>query len=117
MGPIVRRVRHLHLVVDDLTRSVRFYKEAFGFEHVYTSKAGVVYLRSLADDSLALEQARADRPVGFGHIGFALGDPGAVDELIAQVVALGGALLERSEPAPGHPHALISDPDGHVIRV
>lgn len=117
MGPSIRRVRHLHLVVDDLARSVRFYQEAFGFECTYTSTAGVVFMRSEADDSLALEQASADRPAGFGHVGFALGDPGAIDSVIAQVVALGGTVIERGELAPGHPHALVSDPDGHVIRV
>jgi catechol 2,3-dioxygenase-like lactoylglutathione lyase family enzyme len=104
-------------VVADLARSVRFYEEAFGFERRYTSAAGIVFLRTEADDSLALEQASADRPPGFGHVGFALGDPGAIDGVIAHVVAAGGTVIERVELAPGHAHALVTDPDGHVIRV
>jgi catechol 2,3-dioxygenase-like lactoylglutathione lyase family enzyme len=117
MAANVQRVRHLHLVVADLARSVRFYEQAFGFRPTYTSAAGVVFLRSEAGDSLALSHATADHPAGLGHVGFAVSDPDAIDEVVSQVVAAGGRLLELGELMPGHRHAMVADPDGHVIRV
>ena len=82
MSSTVRYVSHLHLVVADLARSVHFYRTAFEFEERYTSAAGVVFLRSLAGGSLALEQAGADRPPGLGHFGFSLDDPSDVDTVV-----------------------------------
>lgn len=117
MSSAVGRVNHLHLVVGDLDRSIEFYTEAFGFEECYRSTGGVVFLRSQTNDSLALEQATEDRGPGLDHFGLALSDRAAVGPIVEKVVATGGAVLDSCELAPGHPHALVSDPDGHVIRL
>jgi len=117
MSSAVGRVNHLHLVVADLDRSVAFYTEALGFEECYRSTAGVVFLRSVANDSLALEQATSDRHTGLDHFGFSLSTTVRVGAIVEKVVATGGAVLDCCELAPGHPHALVTDPDGHVIRL
>ena len=113
----VRHVSHLHLLVADLARSVRFYRTAFEFEERYTSAAGVVFLRSPAGGSLALEQAGADHPPGLGHFGFSLSDPSSVDTVVNRVVLSGGGVVEHGELVAGRPHALVTDPDGHLIRL
>lgn len=117
MSSQVRHVNHLHLVVTDLRRSVHFYRAAFEFEERYTSAAGVVYLRSPAGGSLALEQAGAGRPPGLGHFGFSLSSGSAVTAVVGRVVASGGGVVELGELVTGDPHALVTDPDGHVIRL
>jgi catechol 2,3-dioxygenase-like lactoylglutathione lyase family enzyme len=117
MSSQVRHVNHLHLVVADLGRSVHFYRTAFEFEERYTSAAGVVFLRSPAGGSLALEQAGADRLPGLGHFGFSLADDSAVTAVVARVVSSGGGLVEHGELMTGEPHAVVTDPDGHVIRL
>ena len=117
MAPTVGHVTHLHLVVADLARSVAFYRAAFEFEERYTSQAGVVFLQSAAGGSLALEQADADQAPGLGHFGFSLSDPSAVGAVVDRVVACGGAVVDEDELVAGHPHALVTDPDGHVIRL
>jgi catechol 2,3-dioxygenase-like lactoylglutathione lyase family enzyme len=110
-------VNHLHLVVVDLGRSVAFYTQGLGFEECYTSAGGVVFLRSPAHDSLALEEATSDRRPGMDHFGFALSDADGLGVLVDKVAATGGGVLDRDELAPGHPQALVTDPDGHVIRL
>lgn len=117
MSSQVRHVNHLHLLVADLTRSVSFYRTAFEFEERYTSAAGVVFLRSPAGGSLALEQVSADRLPGLGHFGFSLSDGSAVTAVVARVVASGGGVVEQGELMTGDPHAVVTDPDGHVIRL
>ena len=117
MSSQVRHVNHLHLVVTDLRRSVHFYRTAFEFEERYTSAAGVVFLRSPAGGSLALEQAGAGRPPGLGHFGFSLSSGSAVTAVVGRVVASGGGVVELGELVTGDPHAVVTDPDGHVIRL
>ncbi len=117
MPSSVRHVSHLHLLVADLARSVHFYRTAFEFEERYTSAAGVVFLRSPAGGSLALEQAGADRRPGLEHFGFSLSDPSSVDTVVGRVVSSGGGVLEQGELVTGRPHAMVTDPDGHVIRL
>lgn len=108
---------HLHLVVADLARSVHFYRTAFELEERYTSAAGVVFLRSPAGGSLALEQAGPERPPGLGHFGFSLSEPSDVDIVVGRVVSSGGGVVEQGELMAGRPHAMVTDPDGHVIRL
>ena len=117
MSTSVGRVNHLHLVVVDLGRSIAFYTQGLGFEECYTSASGVVFLRSPAHDSLALEEATCDRRPGVDHFGFALSDPDGLGVLVDKVVATGGGVLDQGELARGHPQALVTDPDGHVIRL
>ena len=117
MSSQVRHVNHLHLVVADLHRSLHFYRTAFEFEERYTSAAGVVFLRSAAGGSLALEQAGADRPPGLGHFGFLLSSGSGVTTVVERVVASGGGIVEQGELVTGDPHAVVTDPDGHVIRL
>jgi catechol 2,3-dioxygenase-like lactoylglutathione lyase family enzyme len=117
MSSPVRHVNHLHLVVADLRRSVDFYRTVFEFDERYTSAAGVVFLRSPAGGSLALEQAGADRPPGLGHFGFSLSSGTAVRAVVERVLASGGVVIEQGELVTGDPHAMVTDPDGHVIRL
>jgi catechol 2,3-dioxygenase-like lactoylglutathione lyase family enzyme len=117
MPSTVRHVSHLHLLVADLARSVEFYRTVFEFEERYTSAAGVVFLRSPAGASLALEQVAADRPPGLGHFGFSLTDPSGLGTIVDRVVASGGGVVEQGELVAGDPHAVVTDPDGHVIRL
>lgn len=117
MSSHVRHVNHLHLVVADLGRSIHFYTTAFEFEERYTSTAGVVFLRSPAGGSLALEQAKVGRPPGLGHFGFSLSSGSAVATVVSRVVASGGGIIEQAELVIGDPHAVVTDPDGHVIRL
>ena len=117
MSSAVRHVNHLHLVVADLRRSVDFYLTVFEFEERYTSAAGVVFLRSSAGGSLALEQAGADRQPGLGRFGFSLSSGSAMTAVLERVVASGGGIVEQGELVTGDPHAVVTDPDGHVIRL
>jgi catechol 2,3-dioxygenase-like lactoylglutathione lyase family enzyme len=106
---------HLHLVVADVTRSAAFY-DALGFRPRYVSAAGVVFLRGAAHDTLALEPATRCRPPGFDHVGFAVADGATRDTIVGRVVDAGGSVVERSAPGADHGHALVADPDGHLIR-
>jgi hypothetical protein len=39
------------------------------------------------------------------------------ERAIEEVIAAGGALLERGEHQPGSPYAYVTAPDGHVIEL
>lgn len=113
---------HLHLVVSDLDRALRFYTEAFGMEERFRDGPKMVFLRTPgAADSITLNEqpgdARAGRGGGVDHVGFRRADGQDLDDAIRQVEAAGGRLVRRGEHAPGVEFAYVADPDGYVIEL
>lgn len=119
-----RGIRHVHLLVADLERSVSFYRRAFGME-VGSRDGEILFPHSPnGRDDLALHQAvtedekgRVGRPGGVEHFGITVRDRGRLDDCVALVRAAGGALVAQGEHAPGVPYAYVADPDGYVIEI
>jgi catechol 2,3-dioxygenase-like lactoylglutathione lyase family enzyme len=113
---------HIHLLVSDLERSLRFYNGAFGLEEQFRDGPSMVFLRTPGSrDTITINEdpARMDR-VGRGgvdHFGFRLRPDVDLDAAITDVVAAGGRLVEQGEHAPGVPYAYVEDPDGYLIEL
>ena len=115
-------IRHIHLLVADLDRSIRFYGDAFGMKETFRDGDDLVFLNTPGThDSLALHLARGDERVGesggYEHFGITVLDRNALDDAITAVEAAGGALVEKGEHAPGVPYAYVRDPDGYIIEI
>lgn len=115
-------IRHIHLLVADLERSIRFYGEAFGMEEKFRDGDDLVFLNTPGTyDSLALHLVHGDERIGtsggYEHFGITVVERQKLDDAIAAVEAAGGALVERGEHAPGIAYAYVSDPDGYVIEI
>ena len=119
-------IRHVHLLVADLVRSMAFYADAFGMEERFRDGEIVFMSTPGGGDSLALHLAMADeertrvgQSGGFEHFGIHLPDrsPAAVDEAVELVKKAGGRLLDRGEHAPGVPYAYVADVDGYAIEI
>jgi len=115
-----RRLNHINLNVRDISRSLKFYQEAFGLEVKFWEGKKMVFLHSPgAKDTITLCQAKARDPVGSGgvsHFGFSIGKNN-FKKMVRQVVSAGGKLQGRGKHAPGVPYAYIADPDGYVIEL
>ena len=117
-------IRHIHLLVSDLERSVAFYRDVFGMEIGFRDR-DILFLESPHRyDDLALHQAvtddersRVGRQGGMEHFGITVADRGALDDCIALTLAAGGRLIHKGEHAPGVPYAYVADPDGYVIEI
>jgi catechol 2,3-dioxygenase-like lactoylglutathione lyase family enzyme len=128
-------IRHLHLKVADVERSVRFYREAFDMEvadqkadgrMAFLATPGGGDLLTLCDAELddenvthAVEgsRGRAGDNGGIDHIGFALTDQNQLDAAIEKVLAAGGELVRRFDLAPGFETAFVRDLDGYAIQI
>lgn len=115
-------IRHIHLLVADLERSIRFYGDAFGMKEKFRDGDDLVFLNTPGtNDSLALHLVRDDKRVGesggYEHFGITVLDRSSLDDAIAAIVAAGGVLVEKGEHAPDVPYAYIRDPDGYVIEI
>ena len=115
-------IRHIHLLVSDLERSIRFYGEAFGMRETFRDGDDLVFLNTPGThDSLALHLAAGDRRVGesggYEHFGITVVDRSRLDDAIAAIESAGGELVEKGEHAPGVPYAYVRDPDGYVIEI
>ena len=114
---------HLHLIVRDLERSLRFYQGVFGMEEQFRVGPKMVFLNSPGSDDLITlnedpnEAQKAGVNGGVGHFGFRLAEASDLDTAIAEVEAAGGKLISRGEHAPGAPYAYVEDPDGYVIEL
>ncbi|NGM14392.1 VOC family protein [Verrucosispora sp. WMMA2044] len=113
------RLRHLGLPVRDHERSLRFYTTYFEFDPA-TARSypdGTVIVRNADGFDLALHPAAEVPPSStFLHIGFAMVDPAAVDDLRTRLARDGVPIVERDDESD-----LVSfkclDPDGWRVEV
>ncbi len=114
---------HIHLVVRDLERSLRFYQGIFGMEERFRDGPKMVFLNTPgSEDLITLNENPAEVQLagvngGVAHFGFRLSDSSDLDGAISEVEAAGGKLIRRGEHAPGVPFAYVEDPDGYVIEL
>jgi catechol 2,3-dioxygenase-like lactoylglutathione lyase family enzyme len=113
-----RGLRHLHICVSDLDRSLRFYQGVFGMQEKFRDGPLVFLTTPGSEDSLTLnpDPARAGQRGGVDHFGFKLATKDDLDAAIATAEAHGGRLVERGEHAPGYPYAYVEDPDGYLVE-
>lgn len=114
---------HIHLVVRDLNRSLRFYQDAFGMKERFRAGPDMVFLSTPGSRDLITlnrdksEAANAGTSGGIAHFGFRLVDRSELNAAIKEVESAGGKLLSRSRSGAGRPYAYFADPDGYVIEL
>ena len=114
---------HIHLIVRNLERSLRFYQGVFGMSERFRDGPKMVFLNTPGSQDLVTlnedpsEAELAGVSGGLAHFGFRLTDPALLDAAIAEVEAAGGTLIRRGEHTPGVPFAYVADPDGYVIEL
>ena len=117
-----RGLTHIHLIVRDMDRSLRFYRSVFGMRESFRVSDELVFLNTpgskdiitLHEDSDAADVAGTSG--GIAHFGFTL-IKSDLDAAIKEVKKAGGKFLERGEHSPGTPYAYVADPDGYVIEL
>jgi len=114
---------HIHLVVRDLEKSLRFYESVFGMEEQFRDGPGMVFLNTPGSADLVTlnenpdEVEKAGQNGGVAHFGFRLDESVSLDDAIEEVELHGGKLVRRGEHAPGVLYAYVEDPDGYVIEL
>lgn len=114
---------HIHLVVRDLERSLRFYQGVFGMEEQFRDGPKMVFLNTPGTQDLITlnedpaEAALAGDNGGVAHFGIHLANSADLDAAISEVEAAGGKLLSRGKHGGQFPYAYVSDPDGYVIEL
>jgi len=118
-----RGLHHIHLVVRDLERSLRFYQGAFGMKELFRAGPKMVFLQTPGSQDLITlnedlaERESAGRSGGIAHFGFQLADRESMDEAVREIESAGGRVLSRGEHAPGVPFTYVADPDGYTIEL
>src|SRR5262245_60041635 len=114
---------HLHLVVADLDRSLRFYQSAFGMKELFRDGPDMVFLQTQGGSDLitlngdpALKSHAGPGNGGIEHFGFDLAEGQSLDAAIADIEKAGGKLEARSGPT-GRQSAHPRDPDGYLIEI
>ncbi len=119
-------LEHVNLTVQDLDRSVAFYRKLFGYRVRWQGKAtggeGLVPAAHVGDDRCYLALFQAEQPgaveedyghAGFNHLGIAVEDLAAVRE---RAVGLGVEPHFEPEYEPGR-RFYVRDPDGIEIEI
>lgn len=120
------RVHLITLGVEDLERSLRFYRGGLGWKVSGASTEEIAFLRA-GGVVLALfprEELAADAnvgPEGHGFRGIALAQNVAerdgVDEVLEEAVSAGATLVKAAEDAVFGRSGYFADPDGHLWEV
>ena len=118
-----RGLTHIHLVVRDVERSLRFYRSVFGMEERFRDGPKMVFLNTPGSEDLVTlnedpaEARLAGVNAGVAHFGFRLEKSADLEAAIAAVEAAGGRLIRRGERGSGAFFAYVEDPDGYVIEL
>lgn len=122
MRPGLIGLRHVAVYVDDVARSLAFYRKVLGMELEWMPDADNAYLTS-GSDNLALHR----RPTSasgtqaarvLDHIGFAVAHPEDVDVWAQRLEALDVVLVEAPKTHRDGARSLyFEDPDGILIQL
>jgi|SRR5262245_967842 len=118
-----RGLHHIHLVVRDMQRSLRFYQSVFGMREQFRTGPRMIFLSTPGShDLITLNEDAADRDKagesgGIAHFGFQLSPGSDLDSAAREVESGGGRVVSRGEHAPGVPFLYVADPDGYVIEL
>jgi len=112
---------HIALMVRDVDRASRFYRDVFGATEVYR-KDGFAQLQTPGTrDVIVLEEGNGPYGKGTGggiaHFGFRLVDPTDIEVAKRAVEKAGGHILSHGEFCPGEPYLFATDPDGYEIEI
>lgn len=123
----MRGLLELVLEVDDLERSIAFYRDVLGMAEVQVwppprraawldmgSQAVLgLWPRSSGGEGVAIAGAR-----GGAHVHFAMYvDPGALPEWRRRLDEAGVRIEESAEFGPGNKSVFVKDPDGNVVEL
>jgi len=113
---------HIHLMVEDLDRSTRFYQSVFGMETLFRQGPDMIFMRTPgSDDMITLHRHHDGEEVGamgsIQHFGFQHAEGTDFDQAIAEIEAAGGKLLKRGKHGEGDGYAYVTDPDGYLIEI
>lgn len=116
---------HLQILISDLDRSLRFYREVFGMEELFRAGPDLVFLSTPGSRDLVTLHINRDpaqvssigKMGGVSHFGFRLLDGSRLDDAVAVAEKAGGRLIHRGEHMPGFPFAYVADPDGYMIEL
>ena|SRR5271165_5393817 len=86
---------HVHVSVNDLPASIRFYRELFGAEPVVTKDDYAKWM--LEDPRVNFAISRRDRPAGVDHLGIQVEDRAELDEVYARLERAEGPVIEEGE--------------------
>lgn len=121
--PTLAGVYHLKLPVRDLARSRDWYRTCLGYEvAVEFIEEGQLMGYGLRHPDggpklgLRLDAARAEAAAGFDYFSIAVPDKAAIDNLAAQLTALGQEHAGVHKATFGWILPMLHDPDGHEIR-
>jgi catechol 2,3-dioxygenase-like lactoylglutathione lyase family enzyme len=124
------RIQHVGLVVSDVDRSRRFYREALGLEEVPRPanfafdgawfRFGGTEIHLLAEEHTTGGAGQPNPGAGAArgmthHLAFEVDDlDGALDRLAENGVSLAGGPMPRGD---GHVQVFFHDPDGYVLEL
>jgi len=113
---------HIHLLVEDLDRSMSFYQHVFGMQELFREGPDMVFLRTPgSEDMITLHRRHEGQETGamgsIAHFGFQHEDDADLDAAVAEIQAAGGKLLKRGSHGGHQPYAYVTDPDGYVIEI
>jgi catechol 2,3-dioxygenase-like lactoylglutathione lyase family enzyme len=110
---------HIALAVNDLDKSLRFYRNVFGVVEVYRKEAFLQVQTPGTRDVIVFEKRpdEAGKSGGVIHFGFRLQNPSDIKEAAERVVAGGGTVRDQGEFCPGEPYLYALDPDGYEVEI
>ena len=111
---------HLAVAVNDVERTLHFYRDVFDMQAMY-HRPGFVQLTTPGCNDIIVFEERKDRPIGdtggIAHFGFRLKNPTDIDEMINKIMTAGGTIIDTGEFVPGSPYVFFKDPDGYEVEV
>jgi catechol 2,3-dioxygenase-like lactoylglutathione lyase family enzyme len=119
--PLVRNLglRHLALRVQDLDRSLAFYRDLLGFRIVWQPDPENVYLSS-GCDNLALHEStsRANDGGPLDHLGVLVGSAEEVRSAEVALADRGVSVLQGTKThRDGSVSCYVADPDGNSVQI